>query len=149
MGKIEKGYLGGFSGILCTAVGSKWKGKSVVKSRPPRKRTKPSTEQGIHITKFMDMKPIQVMSVGELKTNFSEVLKRVQSGEEIGIVYGKNKVVVARLVPKNNAKKMKRKIGILDGKGKVKFSKNFKLTKEEFRVVRHLERVCKLNCVKK
>jgi antitoxin (DNA-binding transcriptional repressor) of toxin-antitoxin stability system len=80
----------------------------------------------------MDMKPIQVMSVGELKTNFSEVLKRVQSGEEIGIAYGKNKVVVARLVPKNTTKKMKRKIGILDGKGKVKFSRDFKLTTEEF-----------------
>ena len=72
------------------------------------------------------------MSVGELKTNFSEVLKRVQSGEEIGIAYGKNKVIVARLVPKNTAKKMKRKIGILDGKGKVKFSRDFKLTTEEF-----------------
>ena len=78
------------------------------------------------------MKPIQVMSVGELKTNFSEVLKRVQSGEEIGIAYGKNKVIVARLVPKNPAKKMKRKIGILDGKGKLKFSRDFKLTTEEF-----------------
>lgn len=78
------------------------------------------------------MKPIQVMSVGELKTNFSEVLKRVQSGEEIGIAYGKNKVIVARLVPKNTSKKMKRKIGILDGKGKLKFSRDFKLTTEEF-----------------
>jgi antitoxin (DNA-binding transcriptional repressor) of toxin-antitoxin stability system len=80
----------------------------------------------------MDMKPIQVMSVGELKTNFSEVLKRVQSGEEIGIAYGKNKVVVARLVPKKTEKKMKRKIGMLDGRGKVKFSKDFKLSTEEF-----------------
>ena len=44
MGTIEKGYLGGFKGILGTAVGSKWKGKSVIKSRPPRKRTTPSTE---------------------------------------------------------------------------------------------------------
>ena len=80
----------------------------------------------------MDMKPIQIMSVGELKRNFSEVLKRVQSGEEIGISYGKNKVVVARLVPTNIAIKMKRKIGILEGKGKVKFSKDFKLTTGEF-----------------
>jgi hypothetical protein len=30
MGTIEKGYLEGFSGILGAAVGSKWKGKSVV-----------------------------------------------------------------------------------------------------------------------
>ena len=78
------------------------------------------------------MKQMKVMSVGELKTRFSEVLKRVQSGEEIGIAYGKSKVVVARLVPKNMEKKKKRKIGILDGKGKVIFSKDFKLTAEEF-----------------
>jgi antitoxin (DNA-binding transcriptional repressor) of toxin-antitoxin stability system len=75
---------------------------------------------------------MKVMSVGELKTKFSEVLKRVQSGEEIGVAYGKSKVVVARLVPKNMGKKEKRKIGILDGKSKVVFSKDFKLTTEEF-----------------
>ena len=41
MGTIEKGYMGGFRGKLGTAVGSKWKGKSVIKSRPPRKSTAP------------------------------------------------------------------------------------------------------------
>lgn len=44
MGTIDKGFLGGFNGILGNAVGSKWKGKSVIKSRPPRKRTTPATE---------------------------------------------------------------------------------------------------------
>ncbi len=44
METIEKGFLGGFKGILGTAVGSKWKGKSVIKSRPPKKRTTPATE---------------------------------------------------------------------------------------------------------
>jgi hypothetical protein len=39
---------------------------------------------------------------------------------------------VARLVPKGNVKKLKRKIGILEGKGKVRFGKNFKMTEEEF-----------------
>ena len=75
---------------------------------------------------------MKIMSVGELKTNFSEVLKRVQAGEEIGIAYGKSKVVVARLVPKKMKKKEKRKIGILNGKGKVIFSRDFNLTTEEF-----------------
>jgi antitoxin (DNA-binding transcriptional repressor) of toxin-antitoxin stability system len=78
------------------------------------------------------MKYMKVMSVGEFKTKFSQVLKRVQAGEEIGIAYGKSKVVVARLVPRNTEKQEKRKIGILDGKGKVLFSKDFKLTTEEF-----------------
>jgi antitoxin (DNA-binding transcriptional repressor) of toxin-antitoxin stability system len=78
------------------------------------------------------MRHLKVMSVGELKTKFSEVLKRVQAGEEIGITYGKSKVIVARLVPGKIKKQVKRKIGILDGKGKVVFSKDFKLTTEEF-----------------
>ena len=34
---------------------------------------------------------MKTINVGELKANFSEVLKKVQSGEEIGILYGKEK----------------------------------------------------------
>jgi antitoxin (DNA-binding transcriptional repressor) of toxin-antitoxin stability system len=75
---------------------------------------------------------MKIMSVGELKTKFSAVLKRVQAGEEIGIAYGKNKEVVARLVPKTAAKQSKRKIGILNKKSKVVFSKDFQLTTDEF-----------------
>ena len=39
MGTIEKGFMGGFRGKLGTAVGSKWKGKDVIRSMPPRKRS--------------------------------------------------------------------------------------------------------------
>ncbi|HEY8735296.1 MAG TPA: hypothetical protein VIL90_12075 [Puia sp.] len=78
------------------------------------------------------MKPIKVMSVGELKANFSDVLKRVQAGEEIGIAYGKRKTVVAKLVPKNIDMKKKRKLGIMKGKGSVTFAKDFTMTVEEF-----------------
>jgi antitoxin (DNA-binding transcriptional repressor) of toxin-antitoxin stability system len=78
------------------------------------------------------MKPMKVMSVGELKTQFSAVIKRVQAGEEIGIAYGKNKEVVARLVPKTATKQSKRKIGILYKRSKVVFSKDFQLTTDEF-----------------
>src|ERR1700722_15942682 len=38
MGTFEKGFLGGFSGKVGTAVGSSWKSLSVLRSRPPRKR---------------------------------------------------------------------------------------------------------------
>ncbi len=74
---------------------------------------------------------MQVLSVGEFKSNFSEILKKVLSGEEIGISYGRKKEIVAKLVP-NDARKNKRKIGILEGKGKVTFSRNFKITEEDF-----------------
>lgn len=74
---------------------------------------------------------MQVLSVGEFKSNFSEILKKVLAGEEIGISYGKKKDMVAKLVPKSS-QKAKRKIGILEGKGKVTFSHDFKITEEEF-----------------
>ena len=72
------------------------------------------------------------LSVGEFKANFSEMLKRVLAGEEIGISYGKNKEIVARLVPKSTSKKERRKIGILEGKGTIKFEDDFSITEEEF-----------------
>lgn len=75
---------------------------------------------------------MKTMTVGEFKSNFSEVLKKVVAGEEIGISFGKKKEIVARLVPKEHVKKPKRKIGLLDNKVKIKFSKNFKITESEF-----------------
>jgi antitoxin (DNA-binding transcriptional repressor) of toxin-antitoxin stability system len=75
---------------------------------------------------------MKVMSVGEFKTKFSEVLKRVQAGEEIDIAYGKGKEIVARLIPKPSTKKRKRKLGVLDANGKIKFNVGFRMTEQEF-----------------
>ena len=75
---------------------------------------------------------MKLMSVGELKANFSRVLKHVLAGEEIGILYGKKKEMVAKLVPKNAGKKPRRKIGILEPRGKIKTGKHFKITENEF-----------------
>ena len=75
---------------------------------------------------------MKTMSVGTFKANFSEVLKRVIAGEEIGILYGKKKEIVAKMVPKTIEKKPRRKLGILEGKGKIKFGADFKITEEEF-----------------
>jgi antitoxin (DNA-binding transcriptional repressor) of toxin-antitoxin stability system len=75
---------------------------------------------------------MEAISVGELKAKFSAILKRVQAGEEIGIVYGKKKEVVAKLVSNTSAKQSKRKIGILNKKSKIVFSKDFQLTTDEF-----------------
>ena len=44
MGTFEKGYLGGFSGKVGTAVGSTWKDLNVLRSRPPSKRKGKPTE---------------------------------------------------------------------------------------------------------
>ncbi len=49
MGTIEKGFMGGFRGKLGTAVGSTWKGKSVIRSKPPSKRTAPPSEAQLEV----------------------------------------------------------------------------------------------------
>jgi predicted metal-dependent hydrolase len=59
-------------------------------------------------------------------------LKKVQAEEEIAILYGKRKKIVAKLVPEIPQKKSRRKIGIWDKKGGVKFHTDFKMTEEEF-----------------
>lgn len=69
--------------------------------------------------------------IGELKSNFSSILNLVQKGEEIEILYGKSKKPIAKIVPLIEIKKGKRLIGILKGKSKVSFGKNFKMTEEE------------------
>jgi len=73
---------------------------------------------------------MKAMSVGELKTHFSEVLQRVLAGEEIGILYGRKKEIVAKIVPKTVEKKPRRTLGVLNGK--IEFKNDFKITEEEF-----------------
>ena len=75
---------------------------------------------------------MKIMTVGEFKSGFSDALKRVMTGEEIGISFGKKKEIVAKLVPKNKGNAPKRKLGLMEGKAKIKFEKDFKITEEEF-----------------
>lgn len=74
---------------------------------------------------------MKTMSVGEFKAHFSQVLKDVEKGEKIGITFGRKKEVKAFLVPKEESKEP-RKLGILEGKGKVSFKEDFKMTEDEF-----------------
>ena len=73
---------------------------------------------------------MESISVGELKSRFSEVLERVQKGEEIIISCGSRKVAVLlpydRYVPKQ-----KRRIGLFKDRGKCVIHNDFKLTEEE------------------
>lgn len=72
------------------------------------------------------------LPVGEFKAQFSEVLEKVQQGESFGITYGKSKKLIAEInPPRKQEKKKKRKIGIMDGKLKIVFADNFKMTDEE------------------
>jgi len=76
---------------------------------------------------------MKTMPVGEIKAQFSEVLEKVKQGESFGILYGKKKKPVAMIVPYVDIEEKKeRRIGILDGKVKVTFAEDFKMTEEEF-----------------
>ncbi len=76
---------------------------------------------------------METLKVGELKTNFSTVLKKVRAGKEIIISFGKKDEKIAVLVPyakyRNNTP---RPLGILKGKAKVIIKEDFQMTDEEF-----------------
>ena len=71
------------------------------------------------------------MTVGEVKTHFSEVLKLVEAGQEVAITFGKKKEIKALLVP-NKTKKQKRKLGLLKHNGAVTFIGGHNTTEKEF-----------------
>jgi antitoxin (DNA-binding transcriptional repressor) of toxin-antitoxin stability system len=73
---------------------------------------------------------MKAMTVGEVKTHFSEILQEVQKGKKVGILYGRTKKPIAMIVPYEEGKK-ERKIGILDGKIKIEFREDFEMTSEE------------------
>ncbi len=75
---------------------------------------------------------MEKMSVGEFKTNFSEVIEKVKAGEKIAVTFGKKKQVIGYFIPEGAQEKPKRKLGILEGKAKVIFHEDFKMTDEEF-----------------
>ncbi|ACF43047.1 type II toxin-antitoxin system Phd/YefM family antitoxin [Pelodictyon phaeoclathratiforme] len=76
---------------------------------------------------------MKTLPVGEVKAQLSEILEKVKQGESFGILYGKKKRPIAMIVPYlDSEKKKERKIGILDGKVKITFADNFKMTEEEF-----------------
>ncbi|MGI4022389.1 MAG: type II toxin-antitoxin system Phd/YefM family antitoxin [Janthinobacterium lividum] len=72
------------------------------------------------------------MSVGEFKTNFSQVIEDVKAGEKIAVTFGKKKQIIGYFLPEIPVTKTKRKLGILEGKATVIFNSDFKMTEEEF-----------------
>jgi len=75
---------------------------------------------------------MKTLQSAEAKSHFSSVLKDVQAGDEVAIVYGKSKQTVAVIISYEQWKKnQKRRLGTLEGKMSVKFAKDFSMTDEE------------------
>ena len=72
---------------------------------------------------------MKTLPLAVVKTNFSSLLKEVQTGSEIAISYGKKRETIAVIVPyKEYKRSRKRKLGTLKGKMKVIFEKDFAMT---------------------
>jgi len=71
---------------------------------------------------------VQTMTVGRFKSHFSEVLDRVQNGQDIVISYGKIKEKIAVLVSYDRYEgKSQRILGILAGKASFATAADFKI----------------------
>jgi antitoxin (DNA-binding transcriptional repressor) of toxin-antitoxin stability system len=74
---------------------------------------------------------MKTMSVGDFKSQFSDVLKLIEKGDSIAITYGKQKKIKAILTP-HKEKAIKRKLGVLKNKGSFKFIGGHNTTEKEF-----------------
>jgi hypothetical protein len=85
-------------------------------------------EKNAFIAKKVIMKK---MSVTNFKTHFSDVLEQVRLGEKIVVTLGQRKEIVGyflfELPPPTE-----RKLGLLEGKAKVIFHPDFKISEDEF-----------------
>ena len=75
---------------------------------------------------------MQTLTVGELKTGFSEVLKKIRNGEEIVISYGKKREKVAVLVPYSTyASTPERSLGLLKNRAECIIHDDFEISEKE------------------
>ncbi|NDV63316.1 prevent-host-death protein [Puniceicoccales bacterium CK1056] len=70
------------------------------------------------------------LTVGEFKARFSDVLSMVEEGATIEVTYGRKRKTVAVLSPPRTARP--RKLGKLKGRVKASFSRDWKISEEEF-----------------
>jgi prevent-host-death family protein len=75
---------------------------------------------------------MKTVQTAEAKTHFSAILKDVEAGNEVAIVYGRKKKAVAVMIPYEKWKKtQKRQLGALENRMSVRFAVDFSMTDEE------------------
>ncbi len=76
---------------------------------------------------------MKTVPVAEVRSNLSTLLKEVESGNEIGISFGRRRETIAVIVPIAEYRKIKeRRLGSLAGRLTVEFKDDWKMTDEEF-----------------
>lgn len=80
---------------------------------------------------------MQTFTTGELKGRFSEVLKKVRSGQEIIISYGKKKEKIAVIVPYSDYfSKLERNLGLLKDRAQCIIHEDFSIKDLDFKAYR-------------
>ncbi len=75
---------------------------------------------------------MKMMTIGELKTHFSEVLEQVKQGETVVVCYGKQKHKVAAIIPYDQlAPATERPLGLLQGKASFILHDDFAISDDE------------------
>lgn len=74
---------------------------------------------------------MKTMSVTEFKKHLSDALSTMYDGETIAVTYGRKKEIIGHFV-RQIPQKRKIRLGLLEGKAKVTFAPDFKMTTEEF-----------------
>lgn len=77
--------------------------------------------------------PVKMMTIGELKARFSEVLEQVKQGETVVICYGKQKEKVAAIIPYHQLiPAAERPLGLLQERASCTLHDDFAVSDEEF-----------------
>ena len=75
---------------------------------------------------------MQTLTIGELKTGFSEVLKKVRNGQKIVISYGKKREKVAVIVPYSDyIETPERRLGLLEKRAECIIHDDFEIDEQE------------------
>lgn len=75
-----------------------------------------------------------ILPLAEAKTQFSQVMEKVRSGESVTVSYGKKHEPIAVIIPFDDWSKFKRKprrLGVLQGKVTARFADDWSMTAEE------------------
>lgn len=75
---------------------------------------------------------MQTLTIGELKTRFSEVLEKIRSGQKIVISYGRKREKVAVIIPYSAyASTQERSLGLLKDRAGCIIHDDFEISEKE------------------
>ena len=75
---------------------------------------------------------MKTITVGEFKSNLAQIIEKILKGEEYVVSYGRKRKKIFTVVPYQEEKPKKRKLGLLEGKMTIKFHDDWEMSDEEF-----------------